>query len=344
MRLLPRRRDVADGRTAGRSTLLGVANGVRRLRSVQRRRHPPAPTGHGGRTSAIDAAAARCHGRRTGKPPGAIELVEDQHPVGDLGPHCQDEPFGENSSPADTATESSDYLDTRVRQHRGSGPANSCMAARNCCSPRRPSAGRRRPSATGAARRRPSAHPSRSNLLARVARVACVFGWAQQHDRGHAGEHQDVAGRRARLAPPGPPRSCSSGSRRPGWHRRPRSSPDCPLFSVVLLTNSRPARPCAAAHIPQRRARRSARAPHRSPSPMPPIVSAGAGVSRAGAELPVIQLGRQVGSLACLAVRPQLPARCVVPSLLPDLAQFPGSALAPKGEELSRVATWPAHA
>jgi hypothetical protein len=41
-----------------------------------------------------------------GKHAAQMSLAEDQHPVGDLGPHCQDEPFGENSSPADTATES----------------------------------------------------------------------------------------------------------------------------------------------------------------------------------------------------------------------------------------------
>jgi len=29
------------------------------------------------------------------KYPTQVLLAEDQHPVGDLGPHCQDEAFGE---------------------------------------------------------------------------------------------------------------------------------------------------------------------------------------------------------------------------------------------------------
>jgi len=34
-------------------------------------------------------------GRVHGKYPTQVLLAEDQHPVGDLGPHCQDEAFGE---------------------------------------------------------------------------------------------------------------------------------------------------------------------------------------------------------------------------------------------------------
>jgi hypothetical protein len=32
-----------------------------------------------------------------------VSFAEDQHPVGDLGPHRQDEAFRRSSSPADTA-------------------------------------------------------------------------------------------------------------------------------------------------------------------------------------------------------------------------------------------------
>jgi hypothetical protein len=43
---------------------------------------------------------------KPGKHPTQMPLAEDQHPVGDLGPHGQHEPFGEAVSPADTAAES----------------------------------------------------------------------------------------------------------------------------------------------------------------------------------------------------------------------------------------------
>ena len=35
----------------------------------------------------------------TGKDLAQVSLAEDQHPVGDLGPHCQDEAFGEAVRP-----------------------------------------------------------------------------------------------------------------------------------------------------------------------------------------------------------------------------------------------------
>src|SRR5689334_11699139 len=44
-----------------------------------------------------------------------MPLTEDQHPVGDLGSHCQDEAFGE-AVRARTARRNFDHLDTRVRQ------------------------------------------------------------------------------------------------------------------------------------------------------------------------------------------------------------------------------------
>jgi hypothetical protein len=42
-------------------------------------------------------------GGEPGKHPAQMPLTEDQHPVGDLGPDGQHEPFAEASSPADTA-------------------------------------------------------------------------------------------------------------------------------------------------------------------------------------------------------------------------------------------------
>jgi hypothetical protein len=52
-----------------------------------------------------------------GKHLAQMPLAEDQHPVGDLGPHCQDEPFGEAVRPR-TARRDLDHLDARVRQDR----------------------------------------------------------------------------------------------------------------------------------------------------------------------------------------------------------------------------------
>ena len=52
-----------------------------------------------------------------GKHPAQVPLAEDQHPVGDLGPHCQDEAFGE-AVRSRTPRRDLDYLDTRVRQDR----------------------------------------------------------------------------------------------------------------------------------------------------------------------------------------------------------------------------------
>ena len=51
------------------------------------------------------------------KYPTQVLLAEDQHPVGDLGPHCQDEAFGETVCPW-TARRDLDHLDARVRQDR----------------------------------------------------------------------------------------------------------------------------------------------------------------------------------------------------------------------------------
>ena len=52
-----------------------------------------------------------------GKHPAQVPLPEDQHPVGDLGPHCQHEAFGEAVRPR-TPRRDLDHLDTRVRQDR----------------------------------------------------------------------------------------------------------------------------------------------------------------------------------------------------------------------------------
>ena len=52
-----------------------------------------------------------------GKHPTEVSLAEDQHPVGDLGPHCQDEAFGETVRPR-TARRNPDHFDSRIRQDR----------------------------------------------------------------------------------------------------------------------------------------------------------------------------------------------------------------------------------
>ena len=52
-----------------------------------------------------------------GKHLAQVPLTEDQHPVGDLGPHCQDEAFGEAVGPR-TAWRDRDHLDALVRHDR----------------------------------------------------------------------------------------------------------------------------------------------------------------------------------------------------------------------------------
>jgi hypothetical protein len=52
-----------------------------------------------------------------GKHPVQMSLAEDQHPVGDLGPHRQHEAFGEAVRPR-TPRRNPDHFDPRVRQHR----------------------------------------------------------------------------------------------------------------------------------------------------------------------------------------------------------------------------------
>jgi len=49
-----------------------------------------------------------------GKHPAQVPLTEDQHPVGDLGSHCQDEAFGE-AVRARTPRRNLDHVDTCVR-------------------------------------------------------------------------------------------------------------------------------------------------------------------------------------------------------------------------------------
>ena len=51
------------------------------------------------------------------KHPVQVPLAEDQHAVGDLGPHCQDEAFGEAVRPR-TPRRDLDHLDPCVRQDR----------------------------------------------------------------------------------------------------------------------------------------------------------------------------------------------------------------------------------
>jgi hypothetical protein len=106
MRLLPRRRDVADGERqvdqlcwAWRTACVGSG-----LCSVVNTHRPPPGAADVRQRSMRPPPDVM--GGVPGKHPAQMSLAEDQHPVGDLGPHCQDEPFGENSSPADTATES----------------------------------------------------------------------------------------------------------------------------------------------------------------------------------------------------------------------------------------------
>jgi len=55
--------------------------------------------------------------RVLGKDVAQVSLAEDQHPIGDLCPHCQDEAFGEAVRPR-TARRDLDDLDARVRQDR----------------------------------------------------------------------------------------------------------------------------------------------------------------------------------------------------------------------------------
>jgi hypothetical protein len=52
-----------------------------------------------------------------GEDPAQVSLTEDQHPVGDLGPHCQDEAFGEAVRPW-TLRRDLDHLDAGARQDR----------------------------------------------------------------------------------------------------------------------------------------------------------------------------------------------------------------------------------
>jgi hypothetical protein len=56
-------------------------------------------------------------GRVQGKHPAQVPLSEDQHPVGDLGPHGQHETFGKAVRPW-TPGRDLDHLDARVRQDR----------------------------------------------------------------------------------------------------------------------------------------------------------------------------------------------------------------------------------
>ena len=63
------------------------------------------------------AAAGRCNAPRTGKHLPQVPLAEDQHPVGDLGPHRQHEAFGE-AVRSWTPRRDLDHLDAHVRQHR----------------------------------------------------------------------------------------------------------------------------------------------------------------------------------------------------------------------------------
>ena len=56
-------------------------------------------------------------GRVHGKYPTQVLLAEDQHPVGDLGPDGQDEPFGETIRTR-TPRRDLEHLDARARQDR----------------------------------------------------------------------------------------------------------------------------------------------------------------------------------------------------------------------------------
>ena len=56
-------------------------------------------------------------GNVPGKDPAQVPLTEDQHPVGDSGPHRQDEAFGE-AVRSRTPRRDLDYLDARIRQDR----------------------------------------------------------------------------------------------------------------------------------------------------------------------------------------------------------------------------------
>ena len=52
-----------------------------------------------------------------GKHPAEVSLAEDQHPVGQLGPHRQHEAFGETVRPR-TAGRDLHHFDARIGQHR----------------------------------------------------------------------------------------------------------------------------------------------------------------------------------------------------------------------------------
>ena len=51
------------------------------------------------------------------KHPAQVPLTEDQHPIGDLGPHCQDEAFGE-AVRARAAGRDLEHLDARIGEYR----------------------------------------------------------------------------------------------------------------------------------------------------------------------------------------------------------------------------------
>ena len=71
-------------------------------------------SGRGGRSSAIDAAAAGCSARVLGKHAAQVSLTEDQHPVGDPGADGRHEAFREAVC-ARTPRRDLDHLDARVR-------------------------------------------------------------------------------------------------------------------------------------------------------------------------------------------------------------------------------------
>ncbi len=52
-----------------------------------------------------------------GQHPAKVPLSEDQHPVGQLGPHGQHDAFGEAVRPRTTRRDL-DHLDARIGQHR----------------------------------------------------------------------------------------------------------------------------------------------------------------------------------------------------------------------------------
>ncbi len=62
-----------------------------------------------------DAAASRCMDGVHGKHLPQVPLAEDQHPVGDLGPHGQNEGFGE-AVRSWTPRRDLDHLDARIGQ------------------------------------------------------------------------------------------------------------------------------------------------------------------------------------------------------------------------------------